>query len=350
MSVQGKTASGDWTKVSERGSVLGLQFMIFIFRVLGRQVCLLLLFPVTAYFFLTGKQARHASREFLERIYCYSKANQLGPLSTLQRLPGATQSFIHFYEFGRAVVDRTALWIGGSKFELLWEREHRELYLELLESNKGVVLFGAHLGNVEVLRALSQERHGIRVNALMYTGHATRFNSVIRKLNPNSGLRLIPLEAISASTAIMLNERLASGEFVSMLADRVAAGAPDRVLRLPFLGKEAAFPQGPFILASLLQAPVYFIFALREGDARYRIHFERFSDQIVLPRKERELALRALMERFVSRLEHYCAIAPYQWFNFYDFWSVTQDKAVRDGAAVLDRLPLATKDDLTVER
>jgi predicted LPLAT superfamily acyltransferase len=26
------------------------------------------------------------------------------------------------------------------------------------------------------------------------------------------------------------------------------------------------------------------------------------------------------VERFAGRLEHYCALAPFEWFNFYEFW------------------------------
>jgi predicted LPLAT superfamily acyltransferase len=26
------------------------------------------------------------------------------------------------------------------------------------------------------------------------------------------------------------------------------------------------------------------------------------------------------LKRYAQRLEHYCRMAPYNWFNFYDFW------------------------------
>jgi predicted LPLAT superfamily acyltransferase len=26
------------------------------------------------------------------------------------------------------------------------------------------------------------------------------------------------------------------------------------------------------------------------------------------------------MQRYADRLTHYCRIAPYNWFNFFDFW------------------------------
>jgi predicted LPLAT superfamily acyltransferase len=42
---------------------------------------------------------------------------------------------------------------------------------------------------------------------------------------------------------------------------------------------------------------------------------------VVLPRKDREAALREHVQRYVERLEHYCRLQPDNWFNFYDFWS-----------------------------
>jgi predicted LPLAT superfamily acyltransferase len=31
--------------------------------------------------------------------------------------------------------------------------------------------------------------------------------------------------------------------------------------------------------------------------------------------------LRDLVERYAARVEHHCRTAPYNWFNFYDFWN-----------------------------
>ena len=36
---------------------------------------------------------------------------------------------------------------------------------------------------------------------------------------------------------------------------------------------------------------------------------------------KREQQLQHWLTAYARRLEHYCCQAPYQWFNFYDFWS-----------------------------
>jgi predicted LPLAT superfamily acyltransferase len=89
-----------------------------------------------------------------------------------------------------------------------------------------------------------------------------------------------------------------------------------------FLGHPAPFPQGPFVLAHLLECPVYLFFCLKEGE-RYRVHLEHFAERVILPRRERQSALAGYAQRYARRLEAYCQRAPLQWFNFFDFWQET---------------------------
>ena len=62
------------------------------------------------------------------------------------------------------------------------------------------------------------------------------------------------------------------------------------------------------------------MFCLREN-GRHRVHFERFSERVILPRGDKEAALTALVDRYARRLEAYCLRDPFQWYNFFDFWA-----------------------------
>jgi predicted LPLAT superfamily acyltransferase len=61
------------------------------------------------------------------------------------------------------------------------------------------------------------------------------------------------------------------------------------------------------------------MFCMQVG-SKHEIHFERFRDSVRLPRKDRNTELAVLARDYAARLEHFCLRAPYQWFNFYDFW------------------------------
>ena len=64
-----------------------------------------------------------------------------------------------------------------------------------------------------------------------------------------------------------------------------------------------------------------FMAGIYHGGNRYELVFENFSDDIVIPRSERATAIPALIRRYAARLEAVARTAPYNWFNFYDFWS-----------------------------
>jgi predicted LPLAT superfamily acyltransferase len=112
-----------------------------------------------------------------------------------------------------------------------------------------------------------------------------------------------------------------------MLADRVGVGDQSRVSWVPFLGERAAIPHGPFLLAGALKCPVLLMIGLRRDATTYEVFVEMLADEIVLPATDRVGALDALARHYASRLEHYCLRAPYQWFNFYEFWDTLSPSA-----------------------
>ena len=116
----------------------------------------------------------------------------------------------------------------------------------------------------------------------------------------------------------------ANGEVVIIAADRTPVGQTLRVEKVDFLGEPALFPQGPFILASLLKCPVYTVFCLKR-QSKHVIHFDYFSGVLKFPRKNREQAMQQTIQLYAERLQHYCLKEPLQWFNFFDFWHIDND-------------------------
>lgn len=303
-------AGSHWAHVNEAGFVAGMRILFWICRTFGRWPFRLVLYPVLAWYVLTRPIARAASAGYLRRV------REFGGLSTLDA--GLFGVMRHFAAFAECILDKMLLW-GGSPHTgdtaFFGERQLDED----IAAKRGGLLICSHFGNLELCRVLARQRAGLKLTVLVHTKHAQKFNHMLARLDPESQLNLLQVTEMSPATAMLLNERVAHGEFVVIAGDRVPVTSGSRICKADFLGEPAAFPVGPYVLAGLLQCPVYLLFSMRTG-SRSEIHFERMRDVVHLPRKGREAAFAALAQEYASRLQHFCLRAPYQWFNFYDFW------------------------------
>ena len=189
----------------------------------------------------------------------------------------------------------------------------------LAAEGKGVLLIVSHLGNSELSRASLSERFQQNINVLVYTQRAALYNRIVKAVRPDVEEHTIQVTDVGPATAIDLRERIERGEWIAIAGDRTPLTGEARTSRVTFLGDEASFSHGPYVLAALMSCPVYLMFCLREGNG-YTVYFEHFADYIELPRHDRERFLAELAARYAQRLEHYCLGAPDQFYNFFDFW------------------------------
>lgn len=306
--------SAQWSAIAERGSVLGIRFIGACFRLLGERCARLLLYPVVAYFVLTSPAARRASDEYFMRLAQFAGRTAAVPQ------PGWATRFRHVLAFAESALHKFAAWSGRSAQGPV-DFPNRSEFEALLASGKGALLIGAHLGNLEMCRALAAGERLVTVNAVVYAQHGPRFFGSLARLSPNFGVNLIHVAEIGPATSMALKDKVDRGELLVIVGDRTPPNENGRVCEVEFLGAPASFAQGPFVLAALLQCPVYLFFCLKEEHG-YRIHLERFAERVVLPRGERQQRIRELAQRYARRLEAYCLRAPYQWFNFYGYWRV----------------------------
>ena len=312
-----------WSSLQERGAYWGMRTLAVIYRILGRHICLAAMFPVIVYFFATGGVQRRASRDYLEHAWQVGLSKQR---------PTLWLSFRHFLSFGVSVLDKLSAWT--THVPHIWPGPSLQLLEHVETSGQGIVVITAHLGNPEVIRALGALSGRVPVNVLMHTEHAKLFNRLLKELSPTSPVRAFPVTKVGIDTAIVLSEAIAKGEWVVIAGDRVPVSEEGRVVEVPFLGQVAQFPQGPFILASLLKAPAYLLFCVREGTG-FRVHFSKFAELIELPRADRIGAIRRYASQYARSLESRIAETPLQWFNFYSFWAPVPD--VRQDAIAVQR-------------
>ena len=188
------------------------------------------------------------------------------------------------------------------------------------EQTLSAFLIGAHLGSFEALSAVGRHMTGTRATMLMFEENARKINQTLAAINPRATADIIGMGNVDS----MLNvrQRLDEGGMVGMLADRTPGN--EATLLLPFLGGYAAFPIGPFRLAALMARPVLFMAGIYEGGNRYFSHFELiadFSELAGATAAQRTAAIHAAIARYAATLEKHCRATPYNWFNFFDFWS-----------------------------
>ena len=69
--------------------------------------------------------------------------------------------------------------------------------------------------------------------------------------------------------------------------------------------------------------------ALRIDDATYQIESEPLYPGGRVPRSERSKVVGEMIDAYAHYLEGCCRRAPYQWFNFFDFWESSEERSRR---------------------
>ena len=291
-----------WSALPERGTLPSLRLLAWIATRIGRWAGRLLLYPITSYFVITAHAARRTSYQYLKQIRGY---------------PAHWWNvFRHFHCFAATILDRLYLLRGEfQRFDL--ELHGKEVLHGRMESGKGCILLGSHLGSFEVLRALGVMQGNFPLKVLMDPTHNQNITGFLDALNPVIASTVIAPDRVD--TLLTVKENLDAGFFVGTLGDRISSDG--KTTQCQFLGRPAAFPVGPIVLAAMTHCPVILFFGLYRGGNRYEIYFEHFADAITLDRDRRAEEIQLWMQRYAGRLEHYARIAPYNWFNFYPFWN-----------------------------
>ncbi|WP_420583812.1 glycosyltransferase family 2 protein [Ruegeria sp.] len=305
--------SAHWADQRERGTYWGIRCVATIYRLLGARAAMVLIAPVVAVAFLCSGDARRASGQYL------SRARQAG----VRCGTAWYHSFWQFLNFGRAALDKASAWNGDIGAEDVWLGDGVASLRDQVGAGQGIVVLVSHQGNPEVLRAVASKQKAFVVNIFAHTKHAENFNSVLRKLDPGSQAQLIEVTALNPVIAGELYDRVQRGEWLVIAADRTPVEARDNVVRIPFLGDEAAFPMGPFLISHLLECPVYMMGCYRRN-GRFEVSWEKLADRVHLPRANRAQGLSDYAGGYAAFLEAQIRKAPYQWFNFFNFWAPEQ--------------------------
>lgn len=290
-----------WRRQSERGSPLLMRVMAWLALRIGRRAARPILHPIAIYYLLLAPRAARSMRNYLRRA--------------LGREPRLSDRYRLIFCFACAILDRLFL-LAGRSAQLDLSLEGEELIRAVARSGRGALLFGAHVGSFEVLRAIADRQPGLRVAMAMYEENAQKVGAIMSAAGAHDPPEIIALGRLDAM--LKIRERLDQGALVGILADRTLADEPARPV--PFLGTAARFPLGPMRMAALLRQRVLFMAGLYRGGSRYHLVFAPLAD-FSQPGTDRSEAVQAAVDRYVALLEHCCRSDPFNWFNFFDFWS-----------------------------
>jgi len=266
-----------------------------------------------------GVAPAYALLRFVTLYYVWFVPKATRPLEILYRERlgydgGKTKRLIrrNILTFGQTIIDRIMV-MSGQKHPFTVSRTGGHYLNELAEGGQGGILVSAHIGNYELAGHLLQRLDSV-INIVMYDGEAEQIRQYLNKVTGPKTFRIIFIKE-DMSHIYEMSAALRRNELICIHADRFVQG--NRTITHSFLGREAHFPLGPFVLASKLRAPVCFVFAVKES--RYGYHFYGHPPKVY---EGRGIAgAEAMLADYVRLLEEKVRQYPEQWFNYYDFWA-----------------------------
>lgn len=304
-----ETRNGDrhWADIGEMTVVGGIRLLYFFYRIGGRFLFLISLWPVVVFYWALLPNARRASLDYLMHAW------KCGMLKTK---PNQLTVFKHLFHFADTILDKVLSVAGHFTVNDLAVSGRDEL----LSDGRGAVIVTTHTGCLELCQALTSDPS--RLFVLTHTRHAEQFNRVLARINPNFAVNHIEVTQLSPAVAIGLSDTVAKGGFLVIAGDRVPI-ASKAVTYVDFLGEKAPFPTGPALLSMLLQCPLWTMICTRNVKGtgqRYRLTFSKIWEPKIVGRGAREDYFHTVAYKFSKELEMQLKKAPLDWFNFFDFW------------------------------
>ena len=296
------SSNKQWSGKS-RGGRFGYQFFVYTIRLLGVRCAYCFLAFIVIYFIPFAPKATKA-------IWLYNRQRRgLSIWASIKEL------YCHYYAFGQTLIDKIAI-KGGLAKKYHFEFDNYNRFLEILNSGKGVVMIGAHVGCWEAGAGFFGS-YGKKINIVMLDAEHQQIKDVLEEnANDANNYNIIPLNQNIIDAMLQMKVALNNGEYICFNGDRYIG--TDNIAAIDFLGSEAFFPRGLFQIAAKCRVPVVFYYSMREPNCTYRFMFEE-------PIIEGKITPENLLEQYSKSLERVVSMYPRQWFNFYNFWNIKND-------------------------
>jgi len=284
-----------------KGTPLGYRIFVFICRAFGILPAYFILRFVAFYYFLfSWHSTRHIYRYFRER-------HHNGPIRSCIRV------YRNYYVFGQTLLDKVVV-MAGIDNALTYDFDGEENLRTIVSGGRGGILLSAHVGNWEAAGHLLR-RLETRINVVMYDGEHQQIRDYLDRVTGGRNLNVILIKP-DMSHVYAMGEALQKNELICLHADRFMEG--NKTILKHFMGEDARFPLGPFLLSASFRVPVSVVFAFKESASHY--HF--YGSTLVTREADESKSdfMERLLSGFVEQLEQKVKMYPEQWFNYYNFW------------------------------
>lgn len=282
-----------------KGNLLGYKIFVFCIKNFGIRTSYLVLYLVASYYFLFLKKTNRVTFYYFHKRLGYSRAK------------ARKMVFSSYYTFGQTLIDKTAI-SAGMRDRFTYEFDGIEKLRELLANKQGGVLISAHIGNFEIAEYfLSDLDDNFQINLVTSDMEHRMIKDYLESISSKSSVKFIIIKE-DLSHIYEINAALARNELICLTGDRYMEGI--KHITEPFLGEEANFPAGPFLIASRLKVPVVFVYVMKEAN----LHYHLYARQAEVKHRDEK----ALLRNYIASLESMLNRYPLQWFNYFDFWQV----------------------------
>jgi predicted LPLAT superfamily acyltransferase len=269
---------------------------------------------------LGGRKPAYFLLQFVAQYYIWFVPKATGPMRDLYANKlGYTKRKVNkmirrnIISFGQSLIDKMYVMVQQSDHGFVVDHSGEKHIWDMANSGKGGILLSAHLGNWEMSGSLLT-RYKHVYNIVLYEGEDKSIREYLNKEGAERRFNIIYIKD-DMSHIYEMSAALNRNEFICMHADRFVDG--NRTIKAPFLGYEAQFPLGPFVLASKLRAPVSFVFALKDDSDHYSFYATPAQTFEGRGMEGAQKMLEAYILEVTDKLKKY----PDQWFNYFDFWA-----------------------------
>jgi len=285
-----------------RATPLGYRIMVSVARTLGMRISYFVLRFIALYYLLFSRASTRIIYDLLHRRLKFTGWRAL------------VGTYRNYYIFAQTLLDKIVV-MAGITNNLTYDFDGESNLREIVRRGKGGILLSAHVGNWEAAGHLLK-RLDTRVNVVMYDGEQQQIKDYLESVTGRRNLNVIVVRP-DLSHVYEMGEALQKNELICLHADRFLEG--NKTVLKTFLGEEARFPVGPFVLAASFNAPVSIVFAFKETTSHY--HFYG-SEILQCGVQESKSGFRErLLDSFVEALDQKVKLYPQQWFNYFNFWA-----------------------------